>query len=78
MALDFSNKNDRFLAFSILDIPDNYAIKARFITKKITIFKQETDCNIITDFSVAIRPCELEKIAYILGYEYRINRTKEY
>lgn len=65
-ALDNNCKYDRFIAFSLLNIPTNYAIKAISVFKKITFFNQEISYCIVTDFNVSIRPCEIEKIAKIL------------
>lgn len=66
-ALDNNNKFDRFIAFSLLDIPCNYAIQANYVLKEITFFNQLISYVVITGFTIAIRPCEIEKLSYIVG-----------
>ena len=66
-ALDNNSKFDRFIAFSLLDIPDNYAIQANYLLKEITFFGQLISYVVITSFTIAIRPCEIEKLSYIVG-----------
>lgn len=65
-ALDNNSKFDRFIAFSLLDIPDNYAIQANYLLKEITFFGQMISYVVITEFTIAIRPCEIEKLSYIV------------
>ncbi len=66
-ALDNNSKFDRFIAFSLLDIPDNYAIQANYLLKQITFFGQMISYVVITGFTIAIRPCEIEKLSLIVG-----------
>lgn len=77
-ATDNNNKFDRFIAFSLFNIPDNYAIKARLLDKTIKFFGQDIDFQIIVAFKVAIRPCEFEKLSQIMSMNLKFNRSKEY
>lgn len=77
-ATDNNNRFDRFIAFSLLNIPLNYAVKAKLIDRKIKFFEQNIDYYIIVSFKVAIRPCELDKLSYIVGINAKFNRSKEY
>ncbi len=65
-ALDNNSKFDRFIAFSLLDIPTNYAIQANYVLKEITFFNQQISYVVITGFTIAIRPCEIEKLSNIV------------
>ena len=78
-ALDKNSKFDRFLAFSLLNIPSNYAIKATIHSVKIEICNQQIDHEIVTNFEIAIRPCEIEKLYLILGTKhFYTSKTQEY
>jgi len=66
-ALDNNSKFDRFIAFSLLDIPTNYAIKASYLLKEITFFNQLISYVIITGYTIAIRACEIEKLSNIVS-----------
>ena len=35
------NKFDRFIAFSTLDVFDNYAIKAKFLKERVNLFEEK-------------------------------------
>ena len=77
-AMDKNSKFDRFIAFSLLNIPSNYAIQANLLTKKVLFLKKEVDYEIITNFKVAIRPCEFAKMSSIIGQKATFSRTLEY
>lgn len=68
-AIDKSSKNNRILVFSLLDIPTNYAVQISIIEKNFSCFDVDTSCKIITDYRIAIRQCEIEKICKVLGFE---------
>ena len=65
-ALDNNSKFDRFIAFSLLNIPTNYAIQATTTLKGINFFSQSINYVVITGFNIAIRPCEIEKLSTIV------------
>lgn len=66
-ALDNNSKFDRFIAFSLLNIPTNYAIQASSLSKEIVFFNQHISYMVITNFKIAIRPCEIEKLSTIVN-----------
>lgn len=71
-ANDSLNKFDRFTAFSIIDVFDNYAIKASFAKMPVKLFDEEILLSFLIDYKVAIRPCEFEKLFQIID----INKNK--
>ncbi len=75
---DYSGKFDRFTAFSNKEIPTHYAIKLKFISSSIKVLNREMPVSIIDSYRVAIRPVELEDLAYILNIQKIDTGTKEY
>lgn len=75
---DYSSKFDRFTAFSNKEIPNYYAIKLNYIETYIDILNRKMPIVIIDNFQVAIRPIELEDLAYILNAQKIGSGTKEY
>ncbi|MFT4143173.1 MAG: ATP-dependent RecD-like DNA helicase [Mobilitalea sp.] len=67
-ANDVSSKFDRFIAFSKFMVPDHYAIRADIRGDQITVENQYMPVNILIDYQVSIRPCELKNFAKIFGY----------
>lgn len=76
--IDNVNKFDRFIAYSKIDIYDNYAIRCTFEKRNLEIFGKKVLITFITDYWVAIRPCELNKLAKIFGLNQEHKRTDEY
>lgn len=66
-ANDGLSKFDRFTAFSKIDVFDNYAIKASFLKKPVSLFGVNVYLNFLTDYQVAIRPCEFGRLLQIIG-----------
>lgn len=66
-ANDVSSKFDRFIAFSKLMIPDHYAVRADIRGDIIAVENQQMPVNILNDYQVSIRPCELNNFAKIFG-----------
>lgn len=62
-------KFDRFVAYSFNDIPDNYSIQCDFSQSNIDFNGVGIDIKCLIAWNVAIRPCELEKLARICGYD---------
>ena len=77
-AIDRVNKSNRFLVFSLLDIPTNYALKLSIIEKELNYFGVCISCSIITSFQISIRPCEINKIGKIVGLDLRYSKTSDY
>lgn len=62
-------KFDRFVVYSFSDIPDNYSIQCDFTYTSVDFNGIDIDIKCLVAWTVSIRPCELEKIALIAGYE---------
>lgn len=76
---DKVNKFDRIIAFTKLDITQNYAVNL-FVTKEyIDILGKKMPVNIIKNWEVSIRPCELNNFGKIFGVSINIQSShKEY
>lgn len=61
------SKFDRVIAFTKLDISDNYAVKLSVIHDDIEVLGKKMPIQIIDKWEVSIRPCELNNFARILG-----------
>lgn len=77
-ANDYASKFDRIIAFTKLDISDNYAVKLYITTDSIKILDKNMPIQIINDWEVSIRPCELNNFADIFGKHPKIQNGKEY
>lgn len=67
---DETCKFDRFTAFSMLDIFPNYAIRANLQKIKVFLFDKNINVTVITDYDVAIRPCEFDRLFDIVGIQH--------
>ncbi len=61
------SKFDRVIAFTKLDIPENYAVKLSIIHDDIEVLGKKMPVQIINKWEISIRPCELNNFAHILG-----------
>lgn len=61
------SKFDRVIAFTKLDISNNYAIKLSVIHDDIEVLGKKMPIQIIDKWEVSIRPCELNNFANLLG-----------
>lgn len=78
-ARDFVSKFDRIIAFTNLEISDNYAIRASIVNTNISIFDKDIPIKIIVEWMVSIRPCELSNLMKIFGINLKISSSnKEY
>ncbi|MDD3064083.1 MAG: ATP-dependent RecD-like DNA helicase [Massilibacteroides sp.] len=77
-ANDITSKFDRIIAFTQLDISDNYAVKLSIISGSIKILDKNMPIQIINDWEISIRPCELNNFADIFGKHPKIQNGKEY
>jgi energy-coupling factor transporter ATP-binding protein EcfA2 len=66
-AIDRASKFERIIAFTKLDISKNYAVKLWVISDNIQIVNKTMPIFIIVNWEVSIRPCEIEKLAFIFG-----------
>ncbi|MCL2137520.1 MAG: ATP-dependent RecD-like DNA helicase [Coriobacteriia bacterium] len=70
-ATDRASKYDRIIAFTTLDISDNYAVKLWTVEDNISIFGKTMPIFIIAKWEVAIRPVEIERFSNIFGKSLR-------
>ncbi|MBR2004587.1 MAG: AAA family ATPase [Thermoguttaceae bacterium] len=61
------NKFDRITAFTQCDIFHNYAVQLKIRRETLEVVGRKMDIQIIDDWKVSIRPCELNNFAKILG-----------
>ena len=74
---DRSDKFNRLIGFTSLEMSDMYAVKLYIVEDMINIFGKNIPIKIITSWQVAIRPCEADKYASILGNNPIRSETKE-
>lgn len=78
-AIDNASKFDRIIAFTKLNISDNYAVKLTISNDVIDVFGKEMPIQIIDHWEVSIRPCEMNYFADIFGDHSKISSSlKEY
>ncbi len=65
---DRINKFDRMIAFTDVDMTDEYAANLTLLADAITVLGQTMPITIIRTWEVSIRPCELNNFARILGH----------
>lgn len=75
---DKASKFDRIIAFTKLDIIPNYAVKYTLSNDHIDVLGKTMPIQIIDDWEVSIRPCELDHFGEILGKTHKHSRTIEY
>lgn len=76
---DKVSKSDRIIAFTKLDITKNYAIDLFIGKSYIEILGKQMPINIIRNWEVSIRPCELNNFARVFGMNINIQSShKEY
>lgn len=73
------SKFDRVIAFTKHDVLRNYAVKLSIHNDVINILGKDMGIQVIDNWSVSIRPCELDNFADIIGSHHQITAgTKEY
>lgn len=73
-ANDIVSKFDRFIAFSKSMLPDHYAVRADIRGEQIIVENQQMPVNILNDYQISIRPCELNNFAKIFGCFIQMNQ----
>lgn len=63
-----TQKTDRIIAFSKLNIPDYYAVHLEFKKAMIEIINHPMELAIVDAFFVAVRPCEFDNFNKFFGY----------
>jgi len=66
-AYDTTSKFDRFVCYSSFWIPSHYSLKADIYYEDIMLNDKRMPINILVDYQVSIRPCELNNYASIFG-----------
>ena len=74
-AYDTTSKFDRFVCYSSILVPDHYSIKSDIHYEKIDINGRKMPVNILTDFVVSVRPCELHNYASLFGEVIKISSS---
>lgn len=66
-AYDTTSKFDRFVCYSSFWVPPHYSLKADIYFEDIILDDKKMPINILSDYIVSIRPCELNNYASIFG-----------
>lgn len=74
LANDRISKLDRMIAFTTLDIMQNYACDLKIVKTKIKVFGKDMPISIIVDSRCSIRPCEFKNLGKVFGYEFNLTR----
>ena len=75
---DRISKFDRVIAFTSIDIPDNYAARLTLVDDLINVLGRSMPIKIIKNWESSIRPCEFKNFAKIFGEQINIQRSVEY
>lgn len=67
MANDQVSKFDRIIAFTKMELFENYSVRLSVSNTSIEVLGKRMPIEIIDDWEVAIRPCELNNFAKIFG-----------
>lgn len=71
-ANDKASKTDRSIAFTNQEIMSNYAVKLKIQKNSIKIMEREMPIQIITNWEISVRPCEINNFSSILGFTTKI------
>ncbi|WP_285130542.1 ATP-dependent DNA helicase [Propionibacterium freudenreichii] len=74
-AVNWSNKAQRIIAFTDIDIADNYAATLGLQDTTIEVFGKPMPITLIRSWEVAIRPAEIQNFARLLGQQMQRGRT---
>lgn len=78
VANDYANKFNRFIAFTNLEISDNYAVRLNLISDTIKILDKTMPIMIIVGWEVSIRECEFKNFSRIVRGECdRVGRSEQ-
>lgn len=77
-AVDNVSKFERNIAFTDIEITDDYAANLNIIQSSINALGQDMPILLISGWQVSIRPCEFENFARIFGIRHTFRRTNEY
>lgn len=71
-AYDTTSKFDRFIVYSKFMAPSHYAIKAALFYDDIEVAGKRMPVNIMSDYEVSVRPCELNNFAKYFGIKIKM------
>ena len=74
-AYDFTSKFDRFIVYSRHMVPAHYAIKAAIFYDDIKVEGKKMPVNIMTEYSVSVRPCEFNNFATLFGVKIKMQTS---
>ena len=74
-AYDTTSKFDRFVCYSSIMVPSHYSLKADIYHEDIYIHEKRMPIDILSDFTVSIRPCELNNYASLFGAEIKMSAS---
>lgn len=78
-AVDNPSKFDRITMFTKSEINSEYSIKVAVSKEKVKIFGSLTEIQIITNWEISIRPCEIKNFYKIFGQEIEFSASnREY
>lgn len=72
-AYDTTSKFDRFVCYSSIMVPSHYSLKADIYHENIFVHNKRMPIDILADFVVSIRPCELNNYASIFGSDIKMS-----
>lgn len=79
IANDKASKFDRIIAFTNIEISDYYSVKLSIHNDLIEVMGKEMPIQVIDDWEVSIRPCEINNYGKIFSYNYKISaKNHEY
>ncbi|WP_371639892.1 ATP-dependent DNA helicase [Streptomyces virginiae] len=74
-AVNKVSKFDRIIAFTDIDMTDEYAAMLTLQSDSIEVLGQKMPITIIRDWEVSIRPCEFDNFARLLGVATTVRST---
>lgn len=78
-ANNITSKSNRVIAFTHLDILENYAVKLSIHNDNIQVLGKNMNIQVIDDWQVSIRPCEINNFSKVFGLNLRTTgRSAEY
>ena len=72
-AYDTTSKFDRFVCYSKIMVPSHYSTKFDIYYENIVVDGRKMPVNILTDYAVSIRPCELNNFAKLFGINIKMS-----
>lgn len=70
-----TQKTDRIIAFTKLNIPDYYSVHLEIVRKKIEIINHKMEIMVVVAFFVSIRPCEFDNFNRLFGYTTNVSTS---